>query len=169
MSSTLVEPLITDPVAPILADLAACLCSQIIADGLPAVCVCGVVPGIQASLDYAGDCTDACGQAWVRLITSYPSTIIGQPSERPGNCGTSIGIEVEMGIARCVDVGDGTNPPDPLNLAASAVLQSADMMAMWRAVACCRHSKDFAIGTYLPSGPAGGLVGGVLTLSILVT
>jgi len=158
-----------DPIGAILSELATCLCAQILTDNLPPVCVCGVIPGSQVSLDYAGDCDDACGMAWVRLVGSYPSVSIGQSLRQPGNCTAGIGAEIELGIVRCIDVGDGTNPPDPDNLAASAALQSADMMAMWRAVSCCRTSKDFAISAYVPYGPQGGLVGGSLALSILVT
>lgn len=168
MSSLLAEPLATDPVGPVLTDLATCLCAQILTDGLPPVCVCGVMPGIQVAMDYAGDCDDACGMAWVRLLTSYPSVAVGLRTDRPGNCSAGIGLEVEMGIVRCLNVGDGTNPPDPADLSAAALLQSADMMAMWRAVACCRNSKDWALGPYAPYGPEGGLVGGLLTMSILV-
>jgi hypothetical protein len=152
----------------ILADLATCLCAQILTDGLPPVCFCGVVPGQDVALDYAGDCDDACGQAWVRLATAYPSVSVGQPSQIPNNCTVGIGVEIELGIVRCLDVGDGQTPPDPVELTAAGVLQVADMMAMWRAVACCRQSKDFIIGQYAPIGPQGGLVGGTLPLGILV-
>lgn len=153
----------------LLTDLATCLCAQILSDDLPPVCFCGVVPGEQVALDYSGDCEDACGMAWVRLVMSYPSTVIGVPSVTPGNCGLGIGVDVEMGIVRCISVGgvDG-QPPSPAELAAAAVLQQADLMAMWRAVSCCRNSNDWMIGVYTPFGPEGGLVGGTLTLSILM-
>lgn len=152
----------------ILADLATCLCAQILTDGLPPVCFCGVVPGDEVALDYAGDCDDACGMAWVRLLTAYPSVQVGQPVGEPGNCARGIGIEVEMGIVRCLDVGDGSTPPEPASLSASAVLQVADMMAMWRAVYCCQNRKDFIIGQYVATGPQGGIVGGTLPLAMLV-
>jgi hypothetical protein len=163
-----VDPIPVPLVTAVLSDLATCLCAQILADGLPPVCTCGVMPGAAVALDYAGECNDVCGMAWVRLGASYPSVTIGQPSARPGNCGVSIGIDVEMGLIRCIDLGDGENPPDPAELTAAAVLQQADMMAMWRAVACCRQAKDWVIGQYVPYGPEGGLVGGMLPLSILL-
>jgi hypothetical protein len=150
-----------------MADLATCLCAEILESG-PPVCACGVMPGEDVALDYMGDCDDTCGQAWVRLATAYPSVTIGQPSVNPGNCSVGVGLEIEMGIVRCFDVGDGRTPPDAADLAASAVLQYADMMTMWRAVACCRSSKDFIIGQYVPIGPQGGIVGGTLPLGILV-
>jgi hypothetical protein len=152
----------------ILADLATCLCAQILTDNLPPVCFCGVVPGQDVAMDYTGDCDDACGMAWVRLATAYPSVTVGQPSQIQNNCTAGIGLEIEMGIVRCLDVGEGGGPPEPEALTAAATLQVADIMAMWRAVACCRQSKDFIIGQYVPSGPQGGVVGGTLPLGILV-
>jgi len=167
---TVTEPPLVVPnaISVILTDLATCLCAQILTDGLPPTCFCGVVPGDQVALDYAGDCDDVCGMAWVRLVSAYPSTSVGQPVERPGNCGMGIGIEAVLGISRCIPLGENGEPPDPIDLAAAAVLQQADMMAMWRAIACCRASKDWAIGAYTPFGPQGGLVGGILPLGILV-
>jgi hypothetical protein len=152
----------------ILDDLSTCLCAQILTDGLPPVCTCGVMPGSEVALDYAGDCDSACGMAWVRLTSSYPSVSIGQPTARPGNCSAGIGIEVEIGIMRCIDLGDGTNPPVLADMKAAADLQYADMVAMLRAIACCRASKDWLLGTYIPYGPQGGMVGGIMPLALLV-
>lgn len=153
----------------VVEELATCLCAQLLTDDLPPVCVCGVLPGAEAALEYAGDCDSACGQAWVRLANAYPSTTIGVPSTRPGNCSSGIGIEIEVGVSRCVSVGDADEPPSPAELAVAAELQTADLLAMWRAVACCRSSKDWVVGAYTPFGPEGGLVGGTVTVAILVT
>lgn len=158
-----------DRITTLLTELATCLCAQLLDDNLPPVCFCGIVPGEQVSLDYAGECDNACGQAWVRMTTAYPSTTIGQPSVLPGNCSSAIGVDVELGVVRCVEVGEADGQPiAPEKLAAAAVLQQADMMAMWRAVACCRESKDWVIGQYTPYGPEGGLVGGALQVVLQV-
>lgn len=160
---------VANPIESLMADLSTCLCSQIISDGLPSLCFCGVVPGNAVALDYVGECDDeVCGMAWVRLMAAYPASTIGQASTRPGNCSTGIGIDVEIGIIRCFDAGDGQTPPDPAELTAAAALANADMLAMWRAVSCCRRSKDFVIGSYVPYGPEGGVYGGILPASILV-
>ena len=159
---------VLDPVSQVLSDLATCLCAQIITDGLPNVCSCGVMPGEQVALDQMGDCNDTCGQAWVRLASSYPSTSVGLASELPGNCSAAIGLDIELGIARCVEIGDANQPPSLADLTDAAYLQSRDMLAMWRAVACCRQSKDWAIGQYQPFGPQGGVVGGILPIAVLV-
>lgn len=150
-------------------DLTTCLCAQLLTDNLPPVCVCGTLPGVEVALLYTGDCDVACGQAWVRLAGAYPSVTIGQPSTRPGNCNSGIGADIELGIARCIDVGDADTPPSPQVLAAAAQLQMDDMLAMWRAVACCRQSKDWIVNAYTPFGPEGGLVGGSLLVQVLVT
>jgi hypothetical protein len=164
------EPVFTpNRIQDILDNLAICLCSQILDDNLPGVCFCGIMPGEDVALDYVGDCDDACGQAWVRLATAYPSVTVGQPSQGIGNCNNAIGLEIELGIVRCFDVGDGRTPVDPVELGRAGRLQIADMLAMWRAVACCNSSKDFIMGQYVPIGPQGGIVGGTLPLGILVT
>jgi len=147
-----------------LDELATCLCAQIQTDGLPDVCACSVVPGEVVIPDMVGDCADGCGQAWVRLITAYPSVVIGAPDVTPGNCGSSIGVEVELGVLRCIESEDVGIP----ELQDATQLQVADMLAMWRAVSCCRQSKDYQITAYTPLGPEGGLVGGSLAVSILV-
>lgn len=157
-----------NPVAEVLDELATCLCAQIEVDGLPPTCFCGVLPGAEVALEYMGDCSGACGQAWVRLATSYPSVSIGVPLDRANNCAAGIGLEIELGVMRCLDVGDGPEPPPPALMADAALLQSSDMMAMYRAVACCRRSKDYIIGQYTPLGPEGGVVGGTLAIGILV-
>ena len=155
-------------VATVLTDLSICLCAQIEIDGLPPTCFCGVMPGAEVAMDYAGDCDSVCGMAWVRLIAAYPSSSIGAASERPGNCAMGIGFDIEMGIVRCLDVGESGEPPTPESMAESALLQSADMMAMWRAVICCNGSKDWMMGQYQPYGPEGALVGGMFQIAVTV-
>lgn len=169
MTTSESEVLAPDATFTVLEELATCMCAQFIAAGLPPHCFCGVVPGQEAAYDYAGDCDIACGMAWVRLITSYPSVIVATPYDQPNNCGAMLGIEVEMGSVRCVPGLDNSgNPPAPADLLASAQLQSADMMAMRRAIACCSGSRDFLVGSYQPIGPEGGLVGGFWSIAIQV-
>jgi hypothetical protein len=155
-------------VSRLLDDLSICLCAQILTDGLPPTCFCGVMPGSEVALDYAGDCDDVCGMAWVRLITTYPSVSVGAAAERPGNCAMGIGVDVEVGVVRCLDAGDEGEAPSPESMAESARLQAADMLAMWRAIACCRTSKDWIMGQYQPYGPEGGMVGGTFQIAMTV-
>jgi len=155
-----------NPVFDALTNLATCLCAQIVADGLPDVCFCGVIPGEAASAMYQGDCTKKCGMAWVRLITVTSASGVGVPNDQPGNCSSGIGYEVEVGILRCTPIGTATTPPAPAQLLGAAEFQYADMMSMRRAVACCVGSKDWMIGGYTPMGPSGGMVGGAWNVTM---
>lgn len=153
-----------------LTDLAACLCAQIQESGEPDVCFCGVIPGDAAVADHAGDCEVKCGMAWVRLSNSYPVTGVGIPDETAGNCGSSMGLEVEVGILRCLEIPADGSPPPPPAMSEAVRLQSADLMTIWRAVMCCEaiNSKDVRIGEYRPMGPLGGLYGGAFTISTVL-
>lgn len=165
------------PIAPdsrvgaILLAVADCLCGQIVADGLPGVCFCGVVPGAAAIYDYAGSCDDACGMAWVRLISIYPAVTVGLPDNTPGNCTKALGMDIEVGIVRCMSAGepDGSGP-DPSELLQSTELQVADAETLIRAVACCPAipGRDSVLAAYTPVGPDGGLVGGLVTVATMV-
>lgn len=153
----------------LLTELAACLCVQIQDAPGPDVCFCGVIPGDAAVAEYAGSCNNKCGMAWVRLGTIYPSTVVGVIEEAAGNCGSGIGVDIEVGILRCAAMPDDRgNPPKPSALAASAKQCADDAMTMWRAISCCEAfgSKDFILRGYSPAGPMGGLVGGTWALSV---
>lgn len=148
--------------------LATCLCAEIENHPVtPKVCFCGVVPGDQVAMDYTGDCTDACGMAWVRLVAAYPSTIIGQATTTPGNCGSMLGLDVEIGVVRCVQgLNEDGDPPSPEALLEASLWQWEDMATIRRAILCCTGSKDFLLSQYAPFGPMGGLVGGTWTVSM---
>jgi hypothetical protein len=150
-----------------LAALAECLCAQIATDGLPEPCFCGLVPGEAPAVEYVTNCSDdKCGMAWVRLSAVAPITGIGIPNITINNCNSVIGFDAEVGIMRCAPVGDQDgNPPSDEELLAAADLQIADMMAMYRAMACCEALEEFIIETYTPIGPDGVAVGGFWTLS----
>lgn len=154
-----------------VAALAECLCEQINApnSGVPGVCFCGIVPGEVASAEYLGDCENCGGMAWVRLITAYPSVEVGVADVTIGNCSKGLGVDLEIGIMRCMSVGDGADPVPPEELLAAALIQYADIQVMHRALRCCDalSPKDFTIGQYTPLS-SGGLVGGFITISLAV-
>lgn len=150
----------------LLTTLAACLCEQIDKSDDPPTCFCGVIPGDVAVGEYAGDCDDVCGMAWVRLVSAYPATGVGVPNDTVGNCSASLGMDIELGIMRCHPVHeDGSGMTDG-ELAEVTRLQTSDMMTMWRAVVCCDalNTKDYILSGYTPMGPMGGLVGGAFTV-----
>lgn len=149
-----------------LEQLAACLCAQIITDGSPGVCFCGVVPGESVALDYQGDCDDVCGMAWVRLTSVYPATVMGTPSVEPNNCAMGLGFDLELGVVRCSSLPDDQgNPPSAADLLGDTTLQVADMFSMRAAILCCGQASDWLLGLYTPIGPEGGVVGGTWAAS----
>lgn len=152
----------------ILSELAACLCAQIEEDESPRTCFCGIVFGEAAAQSYSGNCRDACGMAWVRLAAMYPMSAIGEQDTTLGNCGKEFGVDIEMGVMRCVNVGDERgNPPTQESLYKESLQAMADARSMYRAVYCCAaiDTMDVIVGQYTPLGPAGGLAGGTVTLS----
>lgn len=149
-------------------DLAACLCAQCEDDSLPPLCFCGIVPGQEVALEYHGNCEDVCGMAWVRMTALYPASGVGAVNTSPGNCGSLVGVDVELGIMRCMPVGEADgSPPTADQLQAAAELQVKDALALWAAVQCCQASADFLIGQYTPFGPSGGIIGGTLEVNFL--
>lgn len=155
----------------LLESLATCLCAQITADGSPETCFCGVIPGDQPVAGYSGDCSDKCGMAWVRSMAIYPAVTLGALNETADNCGSMLGIDIQMGVLRCVKVGDEFgNMPNAAELLSDARQQHTDAMSIWKAIACCGDltSKDYTLGPWVPMGPMGGYSGGAFTLSVML-
>jgi hypothetical protein len=154
-----------------LTELATCLCAEFAPgndSGLPGVCFCGIVSGAQPALDFFGNCDDACGMAWIRLATAQPSSGVGLENLNPGNCGSALGWDIEVGVSRCaVGLTADGRPPDEADYLTETQLQIADMLAMRHAIMCCSGSKNFIVGPYTPFGPAGNQVGGVWAVSML--
>ena len=158
-----------------MASIAECLCAKIEENGLPPLCFCGIIAGDQP-YDASGigdgcdeDDEDAgCGQAWVRLVSGYPSSVVGQADVMPGNCATAFGFDLEIGILRCIriEAEGGILPAEEMLEAVQ--LQVADMLTMQQALLCCPNLPvdSFVIGQYAPIGPLGGLVGGTFITSI---
>jgi hypothetical protein len=156
-----------DPVNAVLAELAGCLCNEI--DKTPdPVCFCGVVPGSIAAWDYVDSCDEACGMAWVRLVDVVPANGLGVPNTNAGNCGSALGIDVEVGLVRCFEIPADGQAPTVEQMLSAAVQQSADMLTMRRAISCCSSSKEFVVDGYVPVGPQGAVVGGIWNLSMMV-
>lgn len=147
-----------------------CLCQQIKDDGLCDVSFCGIVPGEAAAGDYFNCGGNANGMAWVRLTTAYMATEVGVTDLTVGNCAKTLGFEVELGIMRCAAVASVNGvPPSPRVVSEATAQQIADMETMFRTVRCCNaiSNKDHVIGSYQPLGPEGGVLGGILTVSLV--
>lgn len=158
----------------VLVDLAACLCATLETEGLPEPCFCGVMPGAQVALDYSGCFSDDCGgngMAWVRLAGFYQANGPGALATQAGQCGVGLGVDIEVGVIRCISAGENDgSPPSAADMLAASLLQYADMAAMRKAFLCCTtlSLKDTVIGQYTPIGPQGGIVGGTWQIFTVV-
>lgn len=147
-----------------LAELAACLCAQI--DGGDSMCFCGVMPGEQW-YDLTGECEDdQCGQAWVRVVNVYPSTVLGVPDTSFQNCGKALSFDLEMGVIRCWHIPDGGEAPDAAQLLSASDQQVKDMIDMRKAIECCESFEDYTLTVWSPIGPSGGIYGGLWNLTV---
>jgi len=151
----------------LLESLATCLCAQIAEDGSPEPCFCGVMAGDHIIPSFS-ICQEKNGMAWVRLTSAYPASGVGIQNQTAKNCGSELGIEVEIGIMREMPYGSDTGePPTPEEFLAASRLQTADMFSMIRAVNCCDAIEDYILSTYTPHGPRGLSIGGTFTVMLL--
>jgi hypothetical protein len=156
----------------LLDNIAQCLCDAIAAAPVPGVCFCGVVPGDGVVTDFAGSCADENqGMAWVRQTMLYPASGLNVVNESPMNCGSAVGLDIEIGMIRpAATVDTYGNPPTADQYRALSALTNDDAIIMWRALACCTSltELDYTLGTYQPFGPMGGVVGGVWTAAVIL-
>lgn len=142
--------------------IAACLCKRIedsTKEGLPGVCICAVMPGLDVAADYCDK-----GMAWTRTVLVQP---IVDPTIGEYACGNEWEVTVEVGILRCAPpLGPkGQLPTMEAHLAVS-MQQNFDMGLMLKTLLCCEVPSRFdgpAIGPFIPQGPGGGCVGGTWT------
>jgi hypothetical protein len=164
-------PVVEDTsIYPLLTRLTDCLCSEMESSGLAVTCRCLLVPGVGPTLDFCdAGCDGSCpGEAWVRLMRAFPSTNFpGQDAQ--GTCAAPLGFEIEVGVSRCLPVGDSRgNPPDDQAIFEVARLQLADMAAMRRAIMCCfaKVDTEYVLGNFEPTFASGGCL--VSTWGLLV-
>lgn len=150
-----------------LESLAACLCAELVDVG-PDLCFCGVIIGEDTyDLSGIGDCeSGGCGQAWVRVTSSYMASELGVQDTDGGNCNLELNVELEIGVLRCLEIPDRGEANTPAELLAAFRQQQADMLAVRRSVLCCDavDIEDVIMGVFSPIGPQGGLYGGVWTV-----
>lgn len=150
-------------------NLSTCLCAQFEIDCGKALCFCGVVPGGEVALEYMGDCGEECGMAWVQVTGTYPASGVGIPNITPSNCWLGLGVDVQVGVARCMPVGDERGgPPTLAQLQEAAEQQAQDMETVRKAVLCCQ-TEDLIVGRMTPFGPDGGVYGFAVEINYLVT
>lgn len=166
-------------VYPIMIALSACLCTELEASGLGGACFCGVIPGSQVILDVCSSCgkDKACpGQAWVRMVSAYPSSNFPNADQAPATCLAPIAYNLEVGVARCFPQGKsnaitGFTPPTMVEQLDATRLQMADMAAMKRAIQCCMATQrdgdlTYSLGQYNPMTIGGGCGGGTWSVTV---
>lgn len=162
-----------DQIYPVLAELVACLCAAL---GETAPCFCGLLVGDDLPVEYVGRCEaetgdPACGVAYVRVMTAYPTENFPEPLARP-TCNMAMAYTVGVGVLRCAEVGgDDGSPVDPAEVERITLLQLSDMKAIRRAIQCCLMSSfpevDHVLGSFTPFPQEGDVVGGEWPVTLL--
>ena len=140
------------------------------ADLLDSMCAVSVFPGTAVPVDYVGG--DTCGSmAWVRHVSSNPTTRFPSADLSIDNCAYSLAHIIEVGIIRPAPIpesdGSTIDLPDDIVHFNSAMELADDMILMKEAIARAAKSIDFVIlGSYIPVGPEGGAVGGLWSLTV---
>lgn len=152
----------------VMLDLQTCLCNALLTHGGGQVCLCSVLAGSEVAYDYCAGCGgDTCGQAWVRLVSAFPSSALPDP-DADARCTGPLAYALEVGVVRCAPLPaeDGT-PPDAGEHLDSALQVAQDMQAMLRAMQCCfSRGVLHVVGEYTPVGPGGGCVGGTWSVTV---
>lgn len=120
-----------------------------------------LAPGAEYALDLV---PEDGATIWVRVQAIFPSTTnFPIPDVAPNRGGAvSLAQVYELGVIRGFLPPDNADAPDPQQLSDAATVQLADSAAIYTAV--CRYfgsrSIPYMMGSYLPYGPLGAVVGG---------
>lgn len=151
-------------ILPRLVAFSQCLCEKLEEYSPEApVCFCGVMAGADLSTEWAEG-----GQAWVRLVSAFPSTTFPEPNVDATPCAVSIAYQIEMGVIRCMPAVNAlTGKADDGYMLNVVRQQMSDMEAMKKAILCCLDD-DFplVLSEYTPWGPQGNAYGGIWTFAV---
>ena len=140
------------------------------ADLLESMCAITVYPGNAVPVDYVGG-EECGGMAWVRHVSSNPTVRFPNADVSVDNCAYSLAHTVEVGIIRPSPIpesdGSTIDLPDDIAHFNSSMELADDMILMKEAIQRAAKSIDFVIlGSYIPTGPEGGAVGGTWTITV---
>lgn len=149
-----------------LNDLVQCVCQEV--NLVKPVCECMLVPGQQVAWYYCGECSQGqCGMAWVRVMAVFPYQTFPSPAVDT-RCHLPLALTCEVGVVRCMPMpGDDGTPPTKADMEEAALLQTADMLAIYRAVVCCGATYK-AVAGWQAVGPQGDCVGGFWVVHLAV-
>lgn len=144
-----------------------CACEALATQETPWEGFCCIYPGT-VSLD---SCCESGGQAWARVLRTYPTTSFPRSDEatEQTNChSVSWATQLELGVVRCVcyDLCDCEVSSQ------NAQLVMGDADALLRGVLCCLadgacSDVEYRVQSQQPFGPQGGCAGSVLTVVVL--
>lgn len=159
----------------LLAGLEMCLTTALNARPNAPATVCTVPgEGFQLMLS-AGVLENVCcdGYAAVRLAGVSPR--YDTAAEFVSPCGIQRWrVDLEMGVARCAPTGDVNAGPSCPEWRAAAALTQSDLGAMLEAVCCFQGlavvggAENTSVTAWVPFGPEGGCLGGIMGVSVLV-
>lgn len=119
----------------------------------------------------AGVVEDECcdGLAWLRFSQMTPSWSAPNPNTASVRCAVAWTLEVEIGIWRCVPMGDAAAPPTPEEWL-EAQNQMFDDTKTLRATACCfTRQRDPGSVVWGPIAPKSDPQGGCFGVSMFLT
>lgn len=120
----------------------------------------------------------ACGYAWVRVASVFPTSDADFPgvlSDDQPQCGLTWGMRFEMGIKRC---GPDTTHYVPPETWQEVHLKTMIDLASMRQAICCFIARQsppanvvpwkYSIGEFVPSGPEGLCLGWTVEISTMM-
>lgn len=150
-------------VLPIMDDVRLCLAHELETSPGETPCVVTLVPGASVPADYCscGKGTGGCGQAWVRLVRAYPSSVYPTPDLVQPCATVPLAAVLEIGVIRCLPTSQaGGAPPTAVQLTEATRVQLGDWAAMLRTLRCCEalQVRSPILGNYDPrsQGACGG-------------
>lgn len=161
------EPDSCDLLWPWLEILKDCVCLSLESSLGGPVCRCLFVAGQQAAWD---NCCQ--GQAWIRVVSVFPSQNFPSPDGGRFRCDHSaMAAQLEIGVIRCAPTFDEQgNPPSVEAMEESFRVVHSDRARVMRAVKCCFQAEsqceEVNVGTWTPLGESGGCVGGVTNVTV---
>jgi hypothetical protein len=159
-------------VLPFAEELLTCLCAELALVSAPPQQCClrtgeTVFPAISLTED---ECCS--GLAWVRISSIFVSEAnFPEPDTEPrGGCPPSwLGVQLEMGVARCAPTGSLSSNPtcDEWTILSERVLEDAGAM---RRAFCCLNIDNSAklLGAWTPLPTEGRCAGGTVIVTIQV-
>jgi hypothetical protein len=157
-------------IAPVAADLLACLTTEMAKTPVPPAQVC-IRVGDRADLLMSETYDECCaGTAWVRLARQYPSRNFPIPDTEAYCDIARWALVFELGAARCAPTSDVMAIPSCDDWTATAVTHYADLAAL-RRTACCyaadnRRNRKVLVSEGTPQTTEGGCTSVIMQLTI---